>query len=149
MWATTWNWKSALTSSFCRGAIFFAVNIPAGNDAAFAAMHTEFLYRAVASGFYGSLTQYFAQRHAASTWTATAIVAGLAHLTEFFVHAWAGTPILGWSVAASVAFSLVTTRFSLFAMRSGVLTVGHGSGTLSQDLRAMPRVVVAFLRMSD
>lgn len=149
-WTVVWNWKSAVTSSVCRAVIFFAVNIPAGVDAALAAMQTEFVYRAVASGFFGSLTQYFAQMHAGrlSLWPATAIVAGLAHLVELGVHAWAGTPLLGWSIAASVLFSIVTTRFSLFAMRQGVLRVGHGSGTLREDLRAMPGVVSAFFRTS-
>lgn len=149
-WTTVWNWKSAVASSVCRALIFFVVNIPAGVDAALAAMQTEFLYRAMASGFFGSLTQYFAQVHAGrlSAWMATAIVAGLAHLVELGVHAWAGTPLLGWSIAASVIFSLVTTRFNLFAMRRGVLRVGQGSGTVRQDLRAMPGVVAAFFRTS-
>ena len=52
-----WNWKSAVTSSIVRAAIFFAVNLKAGQDAAIAAFVTEFIYRAVTSGFYGSFTQ--------------------------------------------------------------------------------------------
>ena len=105
-------------------------------------------YRAVAAGFYGSLTQYFAQLHAErrATWAATLIVPGVAHLVELGVHAWAGTPVLGWSVAGSIAFSMMSTRFNLFAMRRGALTVGHGSASWWQDLRAMPAMVAAFFR---
>jgi hypothetical protein len=54
-----WNWKSALVSSVCRALIFLAANLPAGRHAALRAMLTEFLFRAVAAGFYGALTQAF------------------------------------------------------------------------------------------
>ena len=63
-WTVDWNWKSAVVSALCRASIFFVINISAGWDAALAAMQVEFAYRAVAAGFYGSLTQYFAQLHA-------------------------------------------------------------------------------------
>lgn len=143
-----WNWKSAVASSLCRASIFFTVNLWSGVDAAVAAMQVEFLYRAVASGFYGSLTERFARMRSErrATWAATLVVPAVAHLVEFGVHAWAGTPVLGWSVAGSVVFSIVTTRFNLFAMRRGVLTVGRGSASWWQDLKAMPAVVAAFLR---
>ncbi len=144
-WA--WNWKSAVVSAVCRASIFFAVNLSVGLDAALAAMQVEFLYRIVAAGFYGSLTQYFSQLPSERTATIAAmcVVPGLAHLVEFAVHAWAGTPVLGWSLAGSVAFSLVTTRFNLFAMRRGVLTVGHGSASWWHDIKAIPMLVVAFV----
>jgi hypothetical protein len=146
-WSVAWNWKSALASSLCRAAIFFAINLSAGMDAAVAAMQVEFASRAVASGFYGSLTQYFARHHGARGVAATLIVPGLAHLVEFGVHRWAATPVLGWSVVGSVAFSMLTTRFTLFAMRQGVFTVGHGSASWWQDMRALPALVLAFFRV--
>jgi hypothetical protein len=147
-WAVAWNWKSAVVSSLCRASIFFVINSPAGLDAALGAMKVEFAYRAVAAGFYGSLTQYFSRLHEErrATWAATLIVPGVAHVVELGIHAWAGTPILGWSIVGSVAFSVVTTRFNLFAMRRGALTVGHGSASCWQDLRAMPAMVAAFFR---
>jgi hypothetical protein len=147
-WTVAWNWKSAVVSSLCRASIFFVINSSAGWDAALAAMQVEFAYRAVAAGFYGSLTQYFARLHAErrATWAATLIVPGVAHLVELGVHAWADTPVLGWSVAGSIAFSMMTTRFNLFAMRRGALTVGHGSASWWQDLRAMPAMMAAFFR---
>jgi hypothetical protein len=144
-----WNWKSAVASTVCRAALFFAINLPAGLDAAVVAMQVELLYRAVAAGFYGSLTQYFSRLHQErqATWTALLVVPGLAHLVEGGVHAWAGTPQLAWSLAGSITFSIITTRFSLFAMRRGVLTVGSGSASCWQDLRALPALVVAFFRV--
>lgn len=149
-WVHAWNWKSATVSAVCRAAIFFAANASAGTEAALTALQVEFVYRAVASGFYGSLTQRFAgmadQRRA--TWLALVALPTLAHAVELAVHSWAGTPALGWSIAGSVAFSLLTTRFHLIAMRRGVLTVGSGSASWSEDLKALPAVVAAFFRVS-
>lgn len=147
-WFPAWNWKSAVASSCCRAAIFFSINLPAGMDAALAAMQTEFIYRAVMAGFYGSLTQYFArlQSERTATRAATVIVPGIAHVVELGVHLWADTAVLGWSILGSIMFSVVTTRFNLFAMRRGVLTVGRDSATWWQDLRALPALVVAFVR---
>ena len=111
-------------------------------------MQVEFLYRAVAAGFYGSMTERFARMRSERrvTWAAMMVVPGISHVVELAIHLWAGTPMLGWSVAGSVAFSILTTRFNLFAMRRGSLTVGHGSATWWQDLKAMPALFVAFLR---
>lgn len=149
-WSQAWNWKSAVGSAVCRAAIFFVVNTSAGAGAALTAMQVEFCYRAVASGFYGSLTQRFARmpNRRRATWLALIVLPALAHVVEFAVHSWAGTPVLGLSIAGSVAFSLLTTRFHLIAMRQGVLTVGAGSASWWQDLKALPAVCVAFFRLS-
>lgn len=145
---TAWNWKSAVLSAIGRSTVFFGINSGAGFDAALTAMQVEFVYRIIASGFYGALTQHFAsqRRSPAAGWTALVLLPALSHATEWIVHAWAGTPVLGWSIAGSVAFSGITTRFHLVAMRRGVLTVGPGSASWRQDLRAMPGTIVAFFR---
>jgi hypothetical protein len=145
-----WNWKSALLSATSRAAIFFVINAQASLDAGVAALQVEFTYRVLASGFYGALTQRFAEHRNArvATWTALALLPGLAHSIEWVVHSWAGTPVLGWSIAGSVVFSVLTTRFHLVAMRRGVMTVGPGSQSLAADLRAMPATVAAFFRTS-
>jgi len=146
-WSRAWNWKSAVVSALCRACIFFAINLSAGLEAAVAAMQVEFAYRAVAAGFYGSLTERFARMRSErqARRAATLVVPAVAHLVEFGIHAWADTAVLGWSIVGSIAFSVLTTRFNLFAMRRGVLTVGHGSASWWQDLRAMPAMVAAFL----
>jgi hypothetical protein len=53
--------------------------------------------------------------------------------------------MLAASVAASLVFTAVSTLFTLFAMRRGVLIVGEGGGSLLSDLRRMPRLVLTFL----
>ena len=52
----------------------------------------------------------------------------------------------GASIAASVAFTSLSTAFNLFAMRRGALIVGADSGSLWKDLQSMPAILVAFIR---
>jgi hypothetical protein len=73
------------------------------------------------------------------------LVPAIAHSVEFTVHFLAGTPVLKASIAASVAFSVLSTLFNLFAMRRGVLVVGTRSGSLAQDLRRLPAISAQFL----
>jgi hypothetical protein len=138
-----WNWKAALLSAICRATLFLAINLPAGAGAGLRAMVTEFIFRGVASGVFGSLTQAFSRAH--HYWIALALLPALGHTAEFLVHRAAGTPRLSGSIAASVAFSLLTTAFNLFAMRRGALVVGEGQRTLTEDLRHLPRLIVEFV----
>jgi hypothetical protein len=142
-----WNWKSALLSSLIRGGIFFFTNLKAGFAAAAGAMMAEFALRTVTSGFCGSLTQAF--RRVEPAWHGTIAVLLLLpvanHGLEFLLHWWRGTPALALSIGVSVGFTCFSTSFNYFAMRRGLLTVGHGSRTLLEDLAQIPRVVVAFV----
>jgi hypothetical protein len=142
-----WNWKSALLSSISRAAIFLAVNLPAGTDAAVQAMLTELVFRAVASGVLGSVTQAFSRARpgASTTLTALVFIPALGHAAEYLVHRTAGTARLEQSIAASIAFSVLTTAFNLFAMRRGALIVGPGRRSIASDLRRLPALVVAFV----
>jgi hypothetical protein len=139
-----WNWKSALTSSLCRAGIFFAVNLPAGLTPGLRAMTTEFLFRGIASGVMGTMTQAFAR--ARNSWVALVILPLLGHTLEYLVHRSAGTARLGQSIAASLAFSVLTTSFNLFAMRRGALVVGDDQQSLLDDFRQLPGLFVSYLR---
>lgn len=142
-----WNWKSALFSSLLRGGLFFGVNLRAGMDAALAAMLAEFLYRAATAGFHGALTQSL--RRVTPQWHGTVAamvllpVAG--HSLEFLIHWARNTPVLGASIAASVAFTVLSTLYNLHAMRHGVLVTGAEGRSLLHDLSAIPRVTLTFL----
>jgi hypothetical protein len=143
-----WNWKSATVSSACRATLFFAVNLPAGLEAGLRAMATEMAFRAVASGALGSATQAFRTATPSGTATIAAllVIPATGHLAEYTVHWLSGTARLGESIAVSVAFSVLTTAFNLFAMRRGALIVGDGEQTLAADVRRMPGLIVAFVR---
>ncbi len=142
-----WNWKSAIFSSLCRGAVFFFVNLSSGMAAATGALIAEFLYRAVSAGFYGSLTQAF--RKSEPRWAARVgallVIPGISHTIEFFLHWLRGTPNLRVSIAASLIFTFISTLFNLHAMRRGVLVVGHGEKSLVEDMRSLPITIWTFL----
>lgn len=143
-----WNWKSALLSSVLRGMLFFAANLTAGRRAALAAMGTEFVYRGIAAGFYAALTQAFCRvkPERQAILAVLLLLPVVSHTPELIVHWWCGTPRLGAGLALSVAFTLLATSFSLFAMRRGVLIVGAGSQSLWRDLLRLPPLAVAFVR---
>jgi hypothetical protein len=143
-----WNWKSALLSAAMRSLIFLGVNLPVGVPAGLRSMATEFGFRTVASGLLGNLTERCA-RLPLSRPHAIAAIAGIAaigHLAEFCVHWVAGTPRLAASIAASVAFTFVTTAFNLYVMRRGTLISGPGGHSLRTDLRRLPRLVLEFIQ---
>lgn len=142
-----WNWKAALTSAMTRAGLFFAVNLTSGMAAARAAFVTELVLRGVTSGFYGAVTQRF--RHVQPAWAGTLAASILlpvvSHSIEFLVHWGRGTQALGASIVASVCMTVVSTAFNLHLMRHGVLTVGDGSRSLMEDVRALPRLLASFL----
>lgn len=142
-----WNWKTALLSTFFRGAIFFVVNLRSGWDAATAALLTEFVYRASTAGFYGAITQSL--RRVEPSWKAA--LAGLLllpvfqHSLEYAVHWLRGTPHVATSVAVSACFTAISTLFNLYAMRRGAMVVDEASPPLSDDLKHMPALMAGFL----
>jgi hypothetical protein len=142
-----WNYKSAVVSSAWRAPMFFVTNLPAGLAAALGAMWAEFLFRFVAAGFYGALTQAFRRVHppAAATVTVMVLLPLIGHTLEFLVHWARGTPHLGASMVTSVMFTGLSTTFNLFAMRRGALIAGAGSRPLWSDLARMPALMAAFL----
>jgi hypothetical protein len=141
-----WNWKSAVLSSLLRATLFFAANLTAGLPAAFAAMRTELVFRAITSGFYGALTENF--REAEPPWaaalTAMILLPIANHSLEFAVHWLRGTRNLATSIGASVILTAFSTLFNLFVMRRGALIVGEGRSSLVSDLAQMPRLIGAF-----
>ena len=142
-----WNWKAALTSAVIRAGLFFTANLTAGYRAAAGACAAELVFRACTSGFYGAITEAFAVVRPvwAATLTMLVLLPALSHVLELALHYFRGTPELQRSIALSIAFTLLSTAFNLFAMRRGALIVGHGRAPLLHDLRRMPRLVVEFV----
>ena len=142
-----WNWKSAFLSSLCRGLIFFLINLSAGLHAAIGALIAEWCYRALTSGFYGAITQSLSEAEPA--WAATAaglvILPLISHTVELSVHFLRHTPKLAVSLIGSACFTVLSTLFHLYAMRRGALIVRAGSSSLADDMRLMPRLLLAFV----
>ena len=145
-----WNWKAAVASAACRACVFFVANLPAGYDAAWSAWRVELVYRLIASGFYGALTERFSRWSARRRATVSALILlpALGHTVEYLVHLEAGTARAGSAVLASVLFTVVTTRFNLFAMRRGVFLSGAGRQPLRQDIRSLMRLVISVITSS-
>lgn len=142
-----WNYKSALLSAVTRSQLFFYANLSAGSAAAWAAGSTEFWFRLITAGFYGALTQAFrgVQPERTGMLAAMVVLPLVCHSAELLVHWVRGTEELMRSIAASMAFTAVSTAFNVFAMRRGALTVGTGSRSLVRDLQVIPRLAVAFV----
>ncbi len=142
-----WNWKAAFVSGVVRGLLFLAVTRGSGVEAAGAALGVEFAYRVASTGGWSALTQAF--RRATPGWAAALVVMVAipvaAHVLEFGVHLAAGTAELGRATAASVALTLASAAFTLFAMRRGVLIVGDADQqSFRRDLAALPGLVAGF-----
>ncbi|MCB1022286.1 MAG: hypothetical protein H6509_08310 [Bryobacterales bacterium] len=142
-----WNWKSALTSSLVRAALFFAVNLTAGPEAAWAAFFTELIFRACTAGFYGAITQGLStvRPEWKGTLGACLLLPVFNHSLELAAHWARGTEELTASILASVCFTAVSSMFHCFVMRQGLMTVGEGSQGLLADLAAMPKALALFV----
>ena len=142
-----WNWKSALTSSLTRGFIFLLANLTAGWRAAVGAMTAEWIFRAVTSGFYGSITQTLGEVEPAwqGSLTAMVLLPVVSHSIEFGVHYLRGTARLRTSIISSVVFTIFSTLFNVYAMRRGTMVVGEGTQSLAADMKSLPRMIGGFL----
>jgi hypothetical protein len=142
-----WHWKSATLSAIIRGSLFFAANLADGPRLAARATLVEFGLRVLLVGMLAAVTQAFAgaEPRWAAALGATALLPGLAHCAELAAHWMARTPELGDSMRASVALSVLSTFFSLFAIRRGVMIVGRGSLSFGDDLKRLPRLVFDFV----
>ena len=142
-----WNWKSAVLSALTRGALFFFANLGAGFSAAIGSMGLEMAFYITVAGFYGSATEAF--RKARPAWLATAmmmfVMPAINHSLEFALHWSSGTKKLTTSIIVSVAFSMLSAMFNLFAMQRGAFIVGAERQSLLEDFRQTPRIIFDFL----
>lgn len=144
--ARRWNYKSAVASSICRATLFFVTNLSAGLTAAAGAFSTEFWLRFLTAGFYGALTQAFrrAEPPGRAMLAAVVVLPLTAHTIELAVHSWTGTPHLWASLAVSIAFTVGSTAFNVYAMRHGAFIVGTGARSLVDDVRRVPALLAGF-----
>src|SRR5712691_5000154 len=111
------------------------------------AMLVESMLRIPLVGALAEVTQAFGRAEPpwAAAVVAMVLLPGLAHVAELGVHRAAGTPELGASIAASIAMSALSTVFSLFAVRRGVMVVGDDAQSFLDDLKQLPPLVVEFV----
>ena len=142
-----WHWKSAFCSASVRGTLFFVTNVSGGHVAAVRAMLIESAVRVLVVGMLAAVTQAF--RYADPPWVAscfaTAALPILALAADFLVHRVLATPELAASMRASIGLSALSTLFSLFVMRQGVMVVDDSRRPFREDLRQLPRLIVEFV----
>ena len=142
-----WNWKSAVLSALTRGTLFFFANLRAGVAAAVGAMLVEAAFYIAVAGFYGSATEAF--RRARPAWLAIVVMMvvmpAINHTLEFALHWSHGTKKLTTSIIASVALSMLSAVFNLFAMQRGAFIVGAERQSLLDDFRQLPSIICDFI----
>ncbi|WP_223295452.1 hypothetical protein [Granulicella mallensis] len=143
----TWSWKAAAISAVIRASTFFASNLKSGHHKALRAMLVEAVFAIFAAGLLGAVSQRL--RSAQPVW-ATALVVWLGMpslmlLAQLGIHRAAGTPHLGTGLIVSFCFASISSCFSWYAMRRGVMLGGVHGTSLAHDLRTMPRVVLDFV----
>jgi hypothetical protein len=142
-----WNWKSACVSALIRGIIFLSANLSAGSHRAVRAMLVESIFAIVAAGVMGGVTQRLRNTRPIA---ATALVIWLLLpvcmvSAEATVHHLFGTPHMRAGLISSFVMASVSSGFSWFAQRRGVLLSGPKRGSVAQDLRRIPSLILDFL----
>jgi hypothetical protein len=143
-----WNWKAAICSGIIRSMIYLFTHWKLGWRAALGAMSIEFFFRLIVSGASGSLVQAF--HNAAPVWLATLCIMimlpAFSHMIEFTLHTLNGDVNKRKAITISIAFSIISAVFNLFAMRRDALLVNDSRAqTLGQDLAKMPKIVGEFM----
>lgn len=149
-----WNWKAALLSALLRSPIFFTAYLAQkqGLWIAFGAMLAQFFFRTLFGGVNGAIIQSFSKVEPAwqAVVTVPLMLAAFSHLIEYFVQSvydsLTGTQGKGKAILVSVAVSIISAVFNLFAMRRGALLVKDESEqSLWRDLKRMPWLALEFL----
>jgi hypothetical protein len=149
-----WNWKAAVLSALLRAPVFFWAYLFQKHGVANAAgaMLAQAFFRVIFGGVNGAIIQAF--RKVRPAWHAVVtiplILAGFSHVIEFAVSSaydsLTGTHGKGKAILVSVAISVVSAVFNLFAMRRGALLVKDESGqSLWRDLIRMPWIALEFI----
>jgi hypothetical protein len=149
-----WNWKAAVLSALLRSPIFFTAYLAQkqGLWIAFGAMLAQFFFRTLFGGVNGAIIQSFSRVEPAwqAVITIPLVLATFSHVIEFIVQSGydsiTGTHGKGKAILVSVAISIISAVFNLFAMRRGALLVKDESQqSLWRDLKRMPWLAFEFL----
>ncbi|MFN6963799.1 MAG: hypothetical protein ACK4S4_08540 [Pyrinomonadaceae bacterium] len=149
-----WNWKAAVLSAMLRAPIFFWAYLfqKHGVADAVGAMLAQAAFRILFGGVNGAIIQAF--RRVQPAWhavlTIPLVLAAFSHVVEFVVSSiydsLTGTRGKGKAILVSVAISIISAVFNLFAMRRGVLLVkDETKQSLWRDLKRMPWIALEFI----
>lgn len=143
----SWNWKSASVSALIRGVIFLTTNLRAGGHRAVRAMIVESLFAILVAGVMGGVTQRLrdARPIAATALVIWLLLPACMVSAEAAVHLAFRTPHMKAGLISSFVMASVSSGFSWFAQRRGVLISGRNQASAAQDLRRIPALILDFL----
>jgi len=134
-------------SAAYRALIFFFTSLKSGWRMAFGALLAETAFRAFTSGFWGAFTQ--AVRLMEPAWLGVLLVVFVAPVVvqtlNLLVHLASGTPNLKQGFLVSCAVTGLASLFNWYAMRQGTFVTGREGGSLWQDVKRLPVVILGFV----
>ena len=141
-----WHWKNALGSALLRGSVFLVANLHVTPSAAVRAMLVECAIRLPLVGALAAIAQHFSgiEPEWAGRAAAAGVLPAMALTVECAIHWSMHTAAFHASMLASAALSIVTSTFSVFAMKRGVLVVGKGERSLLEDVKRLPGLLWEF-----
>lgn len=147
-----WHWKAAVLSGLFRAPIFFLSYKKEGYAVAIGAMFAQFFSRMIFGGVNGAIIQSFSRVE--PEWhaflTVPLVLAVFSHLIEFIVQSlydnYNGTTSMGKAITVSVAISILSAIFNLFAMHRGSFLVkDERQQSLWRDFQNAPRLIFDFM----
>jgi hypothetical protein len=141
-----WNWKTASITATLRGSAFLLA--AAGHRGGGKGALIEIAYVIFTSGFFSAIQQGFLGVR--PRWAGRlGIVAGVpvaALALDCAVHLAAKSPNPHGFTAGMLVYSLISAAFHLHVMESGTMLVGQDGCSFASDLKAVPGLVVSFVR---
>ena len=143
----TWSWKTATISAMLRAIIFLTTNRHAARHHAELTALAEALYSLTAAGLMGALTQRL--RDVRPLWAAAVVVWGALPVgmvaVELRVHRLVHTQHVRVGLISSFLIASVSSGFTWYAMRRGVLLQGVAGDDVAHDLHTLPRILLDFI----
>ena len=143
---THWNWKVSLLTAVLRAlaCVWALRSLEAHARNRFGLVEAVFVL--ATCGFFSALQQQSLKiRREALAWLVCVVVVPLVSLgADAALHLWIdGRQTIQLGVAALIV-TLVSASFHWHLIRNGALLVGEDSGTLTADLRSIPRLTVSY-----
>jgi hypothetical protein len=143
---THWNWKVSLLTAVLRGlaCVWALRSLEPHARNRFGLVEAAFVL--ATCGFFSALQQQSLKiRREALAWLVCVVVVPLVSLgMDAGLHLWIdGRQTVQLGIAALI-FTLVSASFHWHLIRNGALLVGEDSGSLTADLRSIPRLTVSY-----
>ena len=141
-----WNWKCALMSAAVRSVVYAIAMARSHSAGSLAVVGVEMLYVTLTSGLYAGMQQQALglRRRWLGDLAIVVGVPGLSQAADWLVHRVAGAPAPHKALFTVCVFTLISALFHRHVMRHGTFLTGERGGSMAEDFRRVPRLVVSF-----